>query len=134
MKKTLILLIAICTSVTLTAQEYNITGVWEKEGTPMGEDGTGWVMPHKHSAPDCGKDHSVFNADNTGKEVKYNENCETSASDFKWSLEGNVLTFTKGERSVNWHIKSIEDGTMTMGVKPRPNSENLMYVIFKRKE
>lgn len=114
--------------------ETKLSGVWEVEGTLMGDNGEGWLMPHKQSAPDCGKDHTVFMEDHTAKEVKYREGCESRESTFEWKLDGDTLTLTKGERSIIWHILSLEDGTLKVGVQVRPDSDNRMYVVYKKKE
>mgnify|MGYP001167108842 CR=1 FL=1 len=113
--------------------EAALTGAWELEGNMMGDDGEGWLLPHKHSEPDCGKDHTVFAEDHTAKEVKYNPNCEPSENTFEWMLDGETLTLTKGERSIQWHILSLEDGTLKVGVQLRPDSDNRLYVVYKKR-
>ncbi|WP_417200680.1 lipocalin family protein [Bizionia sp.] len=129
----IILFVVAFTSFTVASQELDPTGTWEKVGTPMGEDGTGWILPHKQSASNCGKDHSVFFADQTGQEVTYKEPCESKVRTFNWRLEGNLLTLSRGDRYVIWQIKSIEDDTMVVGIAPKPGSENLMYAVYKKK-
>lgn len=37
---------------SFTIDTASLVGTWEVEGSIMGERGEGWVMPHKHSAPD----------------------------------------------------------------------------------
>lgn len=117
-------------SVDLT----NLYGIWESEGTIMGKDGEGWVMPHKHSAPDCGKDHTIFEEDNTAKEVNYSEECAEKVKPFDWELDGETLLLTRGESTIKWHILHLDENTMRVGVQFRPNSEHKMYVAYKRKE
>lgn len=132
----LTLILAFCMYIvpTFAQDTYNeaIIGIWEIQGTLMGDDGSGWLMPHKHTSDDC-KDHTAFAEDLTAKEVKHNSNCEANERIFGWKLDGNVLTLTKDERSIKWHIKSIEDGKMTVGVQVRPDSENRMYVVFEKR-
>ena len=111
----------------------DLIGTWEIQGTLMGDDGSGWLMPHKHASETC-KDHSVFLENNKGKEVKYDESCEASGQDFSWSLEDGSLTLTRGERSITWHILSLEDNTMKVGVQLQPDSERRMYVVYKKLE
>jgi hypothetical protein len=113
--------------------EAALAGAWEIEGTLMGDDGEGWLMPHKHSAPDCGKDHTFFAEDHTAKEVKYKPNCEPSENSFEWKLDGDTLVLTKGERSIQWHILSLEDGSLKVGIQLRPNSDHRMYVVYKKR-
>ncbi|WP_297337891.1 lipocalin family protein [Algoriphagus sp.] len=121
-------------SLAQRISEESIFGVWEVEGTILGDNGEGFVLPHKHSAPDCGKDHTQFTEEFTAKDVKYKEDCSPVENEFSWKLEENTLTLTKGERSVQWHILSIEDGQMKVGIQVRPDSENRMYVSYKKRE
>ncbi|MCE7054704.1 lipocalin family protein [Algoriphagus sp. AGSA1] len=114
-----------------TIQPEDLIGSWEKEGTLMGDNGTGWLNPHKHASEDC-KDHTVFMEGNKAKEVKNNEACEASEREFSWQLEGDSLTLTMGERSIVWHILSIEGDTMKVGVQLRADSEHRMYVVYKK--
>lgn len=128
-----VILLLICPATfAQTIDEASLTGAWELEGNVMGDDGEGWVLPHKHSAPDCGKDHTFFAEDYTAKEVKYAEGCAPIETSFEWKLEGDTLTLTKGERSIQWHILSLEDGTLKVGVQLRPDSDNRLYVVYKR--
>ncbi|GGD99809.1 lipocalin family protein [Planktosalinus lacus] len=116
-----------------TIDEAMLTGAWELEGNIMGDDGEGWVMPHKHSAPDCGKDHTFFAEDHTAKEVKYTANCAPSENTFTWQLDGDTLTLTKGERSIQWHVLSLKDDTLKVGVQLRPDSDHRLYVVYKKR-
>lgn len=128
------LLISSSMTFAQTIDEETLIGEWEIEGTLMGDDGEGWLAPHKQSAPDCGEDHTVFAEDHTAKEVKYAESCDTKENEFKWKLDGDTLILSKGERSVTWHILSLEDGTLKIGVQMRADSDNRMYVVYKRRE
>lgn len=143
MKKNILysaLLIAICISLSnYTALAQNIdkealTGTWVVEGTIMGDNGEGWVMPHKHSAPDCAKDHTVFSSDGNSKEVKYTSTCEPIEQIFQWELEGSKLILSKGDKSITWHLLSLEDNQLKVGVQMRPNSERRMYVAYRKQE
>lgn len=113
--------------------EKALIGTWEIQGILLGDDGEGSLMPHQQDNPDCETDHSVFTADRTAKEVKHNKSCEANETTFDWKLEDNFLTLTKGERSINWLIHSIEDGKMTVGVQMRPDSDKRMYVVYQKK-
>lgn len=119
---------------TQTVSEESVLGTWNIQGTLMGDDGAGWLMPHKQANPDCEADHTVFSKDHTAKEVKYNSSCEAKENAYDWKLENNVLTLIKGERTMTGHIKSIEDGTMTVGISISPNSEKRMYVVYKKRD
>lgn len=123
-----------CNGNAQNDNEKALIGTWEIQGILMGDDGEGTLMPHRQANPDCELDHSVFVADNTAKEVKYNKSCEAKETTFDWKLEENLLTLTKGDRSINWLIHSIEDDKMTVGVQTRPDSENRMYVVYQKKE
>jgi len=127
------ILFTIFVSCSITAQDFDIEGHWEIEGVIMGEPETGSILPHKHAAPDCGKDYSFFAENRTGKDVKYNQDCKTSETTFDWKLEGNQLTLTRDSRSIVWHILSLKDNVLRVGIQPRPDSENKMYVSYKRK-
>lgn len=109
-----------------------LIGIWEIEGTLMGDNGKGWVMPHKHSAPDCGKDHTVFSADGNAKEVKYTSTCEPKEQILQWELEGSKLVLSKRERRITWHLLSLENGQLKVGIQMRPDSEHRMYVAYKK--
>lgn len=109
-----------------------IMGTWEKAGTIMGKNGEGWVMPHKHSAPDCGKDHTVFFPDGNGKEVTYSMDCEPVEKPFMWKLENSQLRLSKGERNITWHLLGLEDNQLKVGIQIRPDSERRMYVVYNR--
>jgi len=127
-----ILFTVFASSITM-AQDIDITGLWEIEGAIMGEPESGWVMPHKQAAPDCDKDYSFFAENHTGRDVKYNQDCETTEITFDWKLEGNQLTLTGDNRSIVWHIVSLKDDVLRVGIQPRPDSENKMYVSYKKK-
>lgn len=114
--------------------EKEIIGVWDLQGNLMGDNGEGWLMPHKQANPDCEADHTVFAEDNTATEVRYNKNCDAKEKSFSWKREGDHLILTSGERSIDWHIHSIEGDKMTVGIQMRPNSENRMYVVYKKRE
>jgi len=132
----LLLLFSILTAPVL-AQEIEketLIGTWEIRGTLMGDDGTGWLLPHKQANLDCGADHTLFSADHTAKEVKYNGDCASGETALEWKLDDNILTLTKGERSIRWHIKSIEEGKMIVGVQVRLDSENKMYVVYHKRD
>ncbi|WP_086477620.1 lipocalin family protein [Arenibacter amylolyticus] len=110
-----------------------LLGKWEVQGTIMGEDGNGWVVPHSHSNKECGLDHSEFNEDHTVTEVTYTSDCETKERVFEWSIEDeDTLTLSSGDRSINWHILSIEDTIMKVGLQLNPYSERRMYVSYKK--
>lgn len=134
------ILLAICTwfgGHTVFAQNMDkeaIIGTWETAGTIMGDNGEGWVMPHKHSAPDCGKDHTAFFPNGSGKEVKYNADCEPIEQTFQWKLEGAELKLSRGDRSITWHILSLEGDQLKVGVQVRPNSEHRMYVAYNKQQ
>lgn len=134
------MLLAICTwfgGLSGFAQNMDkeaIIGTWETAGTIMGDNGEGWVMPHKHSAPDCGKDHTVFFPDGNGREVKYTAGCETVEQTFQWELEGAELKLSRGDRSITWHILSLEGDQLKVGVQVRPNSEHRMYVAYNKQQ
>lgn len=119
---------------SLKIEPSSLVGMWEVEGNIMGEGGEGWVMPHKHSAPDCGNDHTIFEEGNTAKEVKYSEECSEKINTFKWELNGNTLLLSRGESTIQWHILHLDENSMRVGVQFRPNSERRMYVAYKRKE
>jgi len=89
-------------------------------------------MPHKHSAPDCGKDHTVFSADGNAKEVKYTSTCEPKEQILQWELEGSKLVLSKRERRITWHLLSLENGQLKVGIQMRPDSEHRMYVAYKK--
>lgn len=118
---------------TTTILPEDLVGTWEIQGTLMGDDGSGMLLPHKHASEDC-KNHSVFMENNQGKEVRYQENCEAKEQEFSWSLEADSLTLTRGERSITWHILSLEDNTMKIGVQLRPDSEKRMYVVYEKQK
>lgn len=123
-----------CYGNAQNTNEKAFIGTWEIQGVLLGDDSEGALMPHRQDNPDCEADHSVFTADHTAKEVKHNKSCEANETTFDWKLEDNLLTLTKGERSVNWLIHSIEDGKMTVGVQMRPDSDKRMYVVYQKKE
>lgn len=126
------LLLANPATFAQTIEEASLIGAWDLEGNLMGDDGEGWTLPHKHSAPDCGKDHTFFAEDHTAKEVKYTQGCTPVETAFQWKLDGDTLILTKGERSMQWHILSLEDGTLKVGVQLKPDSDKRMYVVYKR--
>ena len=111
-----------------------LAGSWEIEGTIMGDEGDGWVLPHKHSAPDCGKDYTLFLKDHTAKEIKYADNCNAIENEFTWKLDGNTLALTKGERKLLWHILSNENGRLKVGIQPLPGSANRIYMVYRKRE
>ncbi|MBR9855898.1 MAG: hypothetical protein GYB37_15195 [Algicola sp.] len=135
-----IILLAICIwfgSYTVFAQNMDkdvLIGTWETAGTIMGDNGEGWIMPHKHSAPDCGNDHTVFFADGNGKEVKYNTNCEPIEQPFQWKFEGSKVMLSRGEKNIAWHILSLEDNQLKVGIQIRSNSEYKMYVAYNKQQ
>lgn len=110
-----------------------LMGTWEMEGTLMGDNGEGWLLPHKQANPDCEVDYNVFTEDYISKEVRYNKNCEANENIFNWRLEGNILTLTKDEQEINGLIHSIGDDKMTIGVQIRPGSEERMYIVYKKR-
>lgn len=111
----------------------DIIGTWDIQGTLVGDDGEGILLPHKQANPECEANHTVFSKSHTAKEVRYNTSCEITENAFDWKLQGNILTLTSGERSINWFIQSVDDGTMTVGVQVRPDSERRMYVVYKKR-
>ena len=111
-----------------------LTGTWVVEGTIMGDNSEGWEMPHKHSAPDCAKDHAVFSSDGNSKEVKYTSTCEPIEQIFQCELEGSKLILSKGDKSITWHLLSLEDNQLKVGGQMRPNSERRMYVAYRKQE
>ena len=111
-----------------------LIGTWEIQGTLMGDNGEGWLVPHKQANPDCTADHTVFTADHIAKEVKHNKSCEANETTFDWKLDDSLLTLTKDERSINWLIHSIENGKMIVGVQTRPGSKNRMYVVYQKRD
>lgn len=113
---------------------HDLVGAWEIEGVFMGEGDNGWVLPHKQSAPDCGQDHSVFRTDHTGGEITFDENCNPIEKSFRWKLEGNTLTLERGGRSIKWHIQSLQEKSLRVGVQVRPDSESRVYVVYNKKE
>ena len=113
--------------------EKALIATWEIQGILLCDDGEGALMPHRQDNPDCKADHNVFTTDHTAKEVKHNKSCEATETTFDWKLEDNFLTLTKGERSINWLIHSIENDKMTVGVQMRPDSEKRMYVVYQKK-
>ncbi|WP_225036006.1 lipocalin family protein [Winogradskyella sp. SM1960] len=118
--------------VAQSPYEKQLIGTWEIQGTLMGDNGEGWLAPHKQANPDCKPNHSVFTEEHVAKEVRYNQDCEAKENTFEWELNGDTLTLSKGDRSINWLIHSIEDDKMTVGVQVRPKSENRMYVVYKK--
>lgn len=120
------------TAFAQNISEEDIMGTWEKAGVIMGKNGEGWVMPHKHTAPDCGEDHTVFFPDGNGKEVTYNKNCEPVEKPFVWKLENSQLRLSKEEKNITWHLLSLEDNQLKVGIQIRPNSERRMYVVYNR--
>lgn len=136
--KFLLAVCMVCTQIILAQQSNTdiqaeaIEGVWEVQGNQMGEGESAWVMPHKHTAPDCGKDHTLFSADNTGSEVRFSADCTTIERNFNWTLDGDVLMLTSGDKSIEWHIRELSESKMTVGVAVRPGAENKMYVVYKK--
>ena len=130
----IVLLFSVCVSAVFAKEikKDDLIGRWDIQGSLMGDDGTGWLLPHKPANPDCEADHTIFYDNNTSEEVYHDKDCKASENVFEWKLNGNILTLTKGERNVKWHIKSFEEGKMIIGVQVRPNSENLMYVVYKK--
>ncbi|WP_206073997.1 lipocalin family protein [Marixanthomonas spongiae] len=125
-----LILFATATAFGQTVNAETLIGTWELKGTLMGNDGSGWVLPHKHSAPDCGKDHTQFSINNQGKELTYHQNCDVNEKPFQWHLEGNTLTLSRGEKTVLWHILSLENGRLKVGVQTHPDATNKMYVMY----
>ncbi|WPR75425.1 lipocalin family protein [Algoriphagus sp. NG3] len=123
--------ICIASAFGQSIDEKDIIGNWEIQGTLMGEDGSGALLPHKNVSPDC-KDYSVFLDDYSGKDVRHKQDCEAREQEFSWEINDDVLTLSRGERSIKWHIASIEENTMTVGVQLKPDSENRMYVQYKK--
>lgn len=111
--------------------EKDFFGTWEIQGTLMGDDGKGWLLPHKNASPNC-KDYTIFLSDHTGKEIKFQEGCEIGEQDFLWEINEDQLVLTRGERTIIFHIASLEEDVLTVGVQLRANSENRMYVKYKR--
>lgn len=109
-----------CNSNAQSESENALIGTWEKQSNLKSDD--------------CETDHSVFAADHTAKEIRYDKNCQAKENTFNWKLDDNLLTLTKGEKSVNWLIQSIDENEMTVGVQMRPGSENRMYVIYKKRD
>ncbi|MAP80993.1 MAG: hypothetical protein CL526_07875 [Aequorivita sp.] len=114
--------------------EQELIGTWEIQGTLMGDNGEGWLMPHNQANPDCEADHTVFAEDNTASEVRYNKNCDAKEKSFSWKREGDHIILTSGDRTVDWLIHSIEGDKMTVGVQMRPNAKNRMYAVYKKQE
>lgn len=114
-----------------TAQTDLLVGVWEVQGTEMGEGESAWVMPHKHK-PDCEKDHTRFEADMTGTDFRYKADCQTNERNFSWTVEGDRLILTSGEQTMEWHLRSLSESSMTVGIPMRPGSENRMYVVYNK--
>ena len=123
--------ICIASAFAQSIDEKDIIGNWEVQGTLMGDDGSGALLPHKNVSPDC-KDYSVFLDDYSGKDVRHKQDCEAREQEFSWEINDDVLTLSRGERSIKWHIASIEENTMTVGVQLKPDSENRMYVQYKK--
>ncbi|WP_460538530.1 lipocalin family protein [Echinicola sediminis] len=131
----LMLILCVCTvpAFAQNIDERDIIGTWEIQGTLMGDDGSGALLPHKNVSPDC-KDYSVFLDDHSGKDVRHKQDCEAREQEFSWEINGDVLTLSRGERSIEWHIANIEEDILTVGVQMRADSEKRMYVEYKKME
>ncbi len=79
----------------------------------------------------CSKKHE---SNVTEEEEEMQLELRADETTFDWKLEDDLLTLTKGERSINWLIHSIEDNKMTVGVQMRPDSDKRMYVVYQKKE
>lgn len=113
--------------------EKALIGTWEIQGTLMGDNGEGWLAPHKQADASCEPDHSIFSEDYQAKEIRYGKGCVAKENTFTWEIEGDILTLSKGERKITWLIHSIEDDKMIVGVQARPGTKNRMYVEYKKR-
>lgn len=134
-KSFLVMLLLLLTCKTNAQEQFEkaLIGTWEIQGTLMGDNGEGWLAPHKQADASCEPDHSLFSEDYQAKEVRYGKGCVAKENNFSWKLEGNVLTLSKGERKINWLIHSIEGDKMIVGVQARPGAKNRMYLEYKKR-
>lgn len=116
-----------------TKNETTLIGTWELRGTLLGDDGAGALLPHKSSNPDCQVDYTVFDEDYSSKEVRFDASCASIENTFNWSLEGNNLTLTKGNRSIDWLIHSLSAEKLIVGVRMRPDAEKRMFVVYEKR-
>ncbi|PKD19449.1 hypothetical protein APR41_15935 [Salegentibacter salinarum] len=121
------------TSFSQTLDKETILGTWDIQGNLMGENGKGWLIPHKQSNADCLPDHTVFTKNHMAREVKYNKSCQERENTFNWTLNEGIITLSKGERSIKWHIEDMKNGKMTIGVPIHPGAEKKLYLLYKKR-
>lgn len=138
-KLVIIFTTAVLLNVTqLLSQESNIaklTGVWEIEGTLMGDNGEGWLMPHKPKNPECEtKDHVVFKEGGEAFEVFYSSECAENRKEYDWKLDENQIILSKSDVSKPMLLHKVDGDQLILGLRPRPGSDKWMYVRYKKIE
>lgn len=116
--------------------DVTLVGTWQFSKEGMVVDGTEQLEDWEHWAPECGLDHIVFNANNTGVAVDYDiwdDECEEWEEPFEWSLEGGVLTLEDGFETVELEVVELSASTLKVYEEMEWGGETIVYVTVLTK-
>src|SRR5690554_7475642 len=86
----------------------------------MGDNGEGWLMPHKPKNPDCEtKDHVVFKEGGKAFEVFYSSECAENRKEYDWKLDENQIILSKSDVSKPMLLHKVDGDQLILGLRPR---------------
>ena len=118
------------------AGDATLVGSWEFSKSGYLVEGEEILEDYDHWAPECGLDHIVFNANNTGFAVEYDiwdDECEEWEDAFAWTLNGDVLTIEDDEDSAELDVIELTGSTLKVYEEVDFMGESMTIVLVLNK-